>query len=117
MRQLLPAQHPPEADQAYELLQKALAIQEDQSEAHYLMGTLLARKKEYEAAAKHLERSIELNESAPEPHFRLAVVYSRLGRKEDAARERALHEKLSEEEGLATYESRAAPATEEPPRP
>ena len=31
-------------------------------------------------------------------HFQLARVYSALGRKEDAARERELHEKLAEQE-------------------
>jgi len=100
MQQLPPSGYPAEAAQAEDLLRKALSIKEDQPGAHYLAGTLLARKKDFEAAAKHLERSIELDAEAPQPHFRLAIVYSRLGRKEDAARERALHEKLSAEEGL-----------------
>ncbi len=99
MQQLPPGQFTAEAARAYELLQNALALKEDQAEAHYLIGTLLERKKDYEAAATHLERSVELEDSDAAPHFRLAVVYSRLGRKEDAARERALHEKLSEDEG------------------
>jgi tetratricopeptide (TPR) repeat protein len=99
IRQLPPSEYPAEAGQAHDLLQKALAIKEDQPDAHYLMGMLLERKKEYESAATHLERSIELDGATPEPHFRLAIVYNRLGRKEDAARERALHAKLSEAEG------------------
>jgi tetratricopeptide (TPR) repeat protein len=110
--QLPPLQYGDEAAQAHDLLQKALSIKEDQADAHYLLGTLLERKKDYAAAANHLERSIALNEKDPAPHFRLAVVYNRLGRKEDAARERALHEKLSEQEGQ-TYES-SQPLSEKP---
>src|SRR5574341_360678 len=45
-----------------------------------------------------LERSIELNAKDPAPHYRLARVYYRLGRKEEAAQQRRLHEKLSEEQ-------------------
>lgn len=97
--QLPAAGYPPEAAQAATLLAKALALKEDQADAHYMMGTLLERQKDYPAAAAHLERSIALNETDPAPHFRLARVYDRMGRKEDAAAQRALHEKLSNEEG------------------
>ncbi len=99
--QLPPTGTPPEADRVQALLDKALALKEDQAEAHYLMGLLLERRQDYTAAARHLERSIALNEKDPAPHFRLARVYERLGRKEDAAAQRALHEKLNEESGAA----------------
>ncbi|MCP5120259.1 MAG: tetratricopeptide repeat protein, partial [bacterium] len=79
--QLPPLQYGDEAERAHDLLQKALSIKEDQADAHYLLGTLLERKKDYAAAARHLERSIALNEKDPAPHFRLAMVYTRLGRK------------------------------------
>jgi tetratricopeptide (TPR) repeat protein len=117
MRQLPPSQYPAEAARAQALLEKALEIKEDQPDAHYLMGTLLERKKDYETAVTHLERSIELDATALEPHFRLAVVYNRLGRKEDAARERALHEKLSEEEGSGSGSPLTPPAAAESRRP
>jgi hypothetical protein len=39
-----------------------------------------------------------LNAKDSAAHFQLARVYVGLGRKEDAARERGLHEKLAEEE-------------------
>ena len=101
VQELPPLAYPAEAVEAHDLLQKALSINEKQADAHYLLGTLLERKKDYEGAATHLERSIALNETDAAPHFRLALVYNRLGRKEEAARERALHEKLSEQEGQA----------------
>ena len=98
---LPPSGFPPEAEQPFTLLGKAIAMREDSAEAHYLMGTLLERKGGFAAAAKHLERSIQLNPKDSAVHFRLARVYERLGRREDAERERALHEKLSEAEGAA----------------
>jgi tetratricopeptide (TPR) repeat protein len=101
MLALPPAGFPPEAEQSFGLLEKALAIREDSAEAHYLIGTLLERKREFATAAQQLERSIQLNANDSAVHFRLARVYDRMGRREDAERERALHEKLSEAEGSA----------------
>lgn len=95
--QLPPTGYPPEAQTAYALVQKSLAIKQDQAEAHYLAGLLLDRQREFEQAARHLERSVALNPGDATAHFRLARVYDRLGRKEDADKQRALHEKLSEE--------------------
>jgi tetratricopeptide (TPR) repeat protein len=94
-----PSGFPPEAEEAQVLLQKALAIRDDQADAHYLLGTLLERKQDYSGAALQFETAIRLNAADPAPHFRLARVYERLGRREDAQRERALHEKLSAESG------------------
>ena len=88
---------PRQAQAALELLEQALVLKEDDVEAHYLAGLVLERQGDYARAAAHLERSIALNGSDPAPHYQLARVYSRLGRKEDSQRERALHEKLSNE--------------------
>ncbi|MBS1875412.1 MAG: tetratricopeptide repeat protein [Acidobacteria bacterium] len=97
--QSLPANgYPPEAAAAFELTQKALALEDKDAEAHYLMGVLLDRQQRYGDAAAQLERSVQLNPKDSAVHFRLARVYDRLGRKDDAVRERELHEKLSEEE-------------------
>lgn len=93
----------PAADttQADTLLRKSLSLKEDQADAHLLLGMVLERQKNYEAAAREFQHSIVLNPSDPAPHFRLARVYDRLGRKEEALKERALHEKLSQESGAA----------------
>lgn len=93
----LPASgNPPEAEKVYQLLQKSLELNDKDAETHYLIGLMLERRRDFEQAAKQLERSIELNPNDSAVHFRLARVYDRLGRKEDAARERAIHEKQSE---------------------
>jgi tetratricopeptide (TPR) repeat protein len=88
---------PPEWAQADALLEQAIASKPEAAEAHYLLGCLLERKLESARAAAELERSVRLNPRDPAPHFHLARVYRELGRKEDAARERELHQKLSEE--------------------
>ena len=97
LAQLPPGSDPRQTQPALELLQHALALKEDDAEAHYLAGLVLERQGEFAAAATHLERSIALDAASPAPHYRLARVYARLGRKEDSERERALHEKLSNE--------------------
>lgn len=96
--QLLPAGFPPEAQTAFKLLQKSLALKEDDSEGHLLLGVLLDRKGELKDAAAQLERSIQLNPGGSTAHYRLARVYDRLGRKAEAEQQRVLHEKLSEAE-------------------
>jgi Flp pilus assembly protein TadD len=113
--QLPPAGDAPEAGIALELLRKALALREDDAEAHYLMGIMLERGGDWTGAATHLERSIALNAKDPAPHYRLARVYGRLRRSADSERERAIHEKLSEEEagtdrrGIAIGQPRPVP--------
>ena len=89
---------PAEADQALALLEKSVSLQPADADAQFQLGLLLYRKGDLPAAATHLERSVELNAKDSAAHFQLARVYTALGRKDDAARERALHEKLAEEE-------------------
>ncbi|MGC4049097.1 MAG: tetratricopeptide repeat protein [Paludibaculum sp.] len=100
---LRPSPEDPAADDALaeSLLKKALIIKEDQSDAHLLLGMVYERLKNMEGAAGEFKRSAALNPTDPVPHFRLARIYDRLGRKEEALRERALHEKLSQESGAA----------------
>lgn len=104
-----PAGFPPEAEEALGLLKKALSLKEEQAEAHHLLGLVLERKGDHAAAAVAYERSIALSPKEPAPHFRLARVYERLGRREDAARERALHSQLNEESGASRQGSRGGP--------
>jgi tetratricopeptide (TPR) repeat protein len=86
---------PPEAVRARALLETALTCDARQGEPHYLLAILLEREQKYPEAAAQLERSVALNPEDAAAHFRLARVYDRLGRTADAARERAVHERLS----------------------
>ncbi len=85
-----------QVDTAVHLLEKAIAIDDRVAESHLQLGVLLDRKRDWTGAAAQYERTIALSGNDPAAHFRLAKVYDRLGRKEDAERERALHEKLAE---------------------
>jgi tetratricopeptide (TPR) repeat protein len=93
---LAPGGFPPEAEQAIELLERARSLDANRAEIHYQLGCLLERKRDYAAAAAELERSVALDRRQPGAHFQLARVYERLGRKQDAARERDEHQRLTE---------------------
>jgi tetratricopeptide (TPR) repeat protein len=113
LSQLASANSAPDTKTAADLLQKALSLKEDDAEAHYLLGVALDRQSEFPKAAAELERSIALNPNDAAAHYRLARVYARLGRKEDAERERVIHEKLSNDANAP--DSRGTVAA--PPRP
>ena len=93
-----PSGFPPEAARALELVEKSLSIAEADADAQLQLGALLYRRGDLAAAATHLERSAALNAKDSAAHFQLARLYAAMGRKEDAARERALHEKYAEQE-------------------
>lgn len=98
MAELPPSGFGEQAAAALALVEKSLALREDDADAQHQAGVLLERKGEFAAAAAHLERSIALNDKDPAPHFGLARVYERLGRKSEAEQQRALHASLSGEE-------------------
>ena len=79
-----------------QLLEHARSLDGNQAETHYQIGCLLERKHDDAAAASELEQSVALDPREPGAHFHLARVYQRLGRKEDALRQRDLHQKLTE---------------------
>lgn len=83
------------SERAQALLQKSIALDDKDWESYYQLGTLLADKRDWQAAAGKLNRSIELNPKEPLPHYHLARVYDRLGQPERAAAERELHQKLT----------------------
>lgn len=93
--QLPPTGYPPQAEEAQTLVEKALALDDKSAEAHYELGCLLERKRDFAAAATQLERSVALDEKLAEAHYHLARVYDRLDRREEAAAQRTLHEKLT----------------------
>ncbi|MFL6462885.1 MAG: tetratricopeptide repeat protein [Bryobacteraceae bacterium] len=83
------------SDRAQALLQKSIALDGNDWEAHYQLGTALADRRDWKAAAAELNRSVELNPKQPLPHYHLARVYDRLGQGERAEAERAIHQQLT----------------------
>ena len=94
--QLPPAGESEDAQLAEKLVAKALAIKEQDADAQYLAGVLDFRKGQFETAAGHLERSVAVNSNEAAPHYYLARAYDRLGRRDEAAKQRDLHQTLSE---------------------
>lgn len=83
------------------LLRESIARNEEFWESHYELGVLLEKKREYQAAERHLERAVALNPNSSKPHYRLARVYQRLGKSKEAKRERELHRKIAGRERRA----------------
>ncbi|MBV8707343.1 MAG: tetratricopeptide repeat protein, partial [Acidobacteriaceae bacterium] len=83
------------SERAQDLLQKSIALDSADWESHYQLGTMLADKRDWAAAAKEFNRSIELDPKQPLPHYHLARVYDRLGQSERAEAERKIHQQLT----------------------
>ncbi len=93
-----PAAGPATQAQAESLLRKSRSLNEGFWESHFELGILLEGKREYAKARPELERAIELNPTNAASHYRLARVYDRLGKPQQAATERALHQKYVDAE-------------------
>lgn len=85
----------PNLDLVEQHLKRSLANGQSSWEAHFELGVLLARKRQYEPAAAELAGAIKLAPSEPAPHYHLARVYDRLGKPAEAAAERTIHETLT----------------------
>jgi tetratricopeptide (TPR) repeat protein len=77
----------PYAQEAVQLRPKLFA-------ARNALGRILLELGEVGRAIKELEEGVKLAPDSPEMHFALARAYARTGRKEDAARERAMFLRL-----------------------
>ncbi len=90
--------------------------------ARNALGRILLETGDVARAMKELEAGVKLAPESPEMHFALARAYARAGRKEDAARERAIFTKLdqamrTEREGPQSVGGVGAkPAEKSPPK-
>jgi tetratricopeptide (TPR) repeat protein len=73
------------------LLEKALSIDDRDAPAHFELGSVFERLRNYPDAAREFERAAELAPDDPAVHYRLSRVYDRLGRAEAAKMERERH--------------------------
>jgi arylsulfatase A-like enzyme/Tfp pilus assembly protein PilF len=74
--------------------QKVLEVLPEHYGSNLTLGRFLAKSGDPKAAVPKLEKAAALRPQAAEPHTSLASIYDQLGRKEDAARERALAQQL-----------------------
>ena len=71
-------------EKAEELLQKALAIDDNDSEAHGNMSQVYSRKREYDKAIAAAERGVTLNPGSSWANYRYGLVLVVVGRPEEA---------------------------------
>ena len=76
-------------------LRHSIQLNSDYWEAHFELGALLLKKRDWSQAAAELSRSIALNPNIAAAHFQLARAYERLGKPELAKAERAEHQRLT----------------------
>ncbi|HTP35710.1 MAG TPA: tetratricopeptide repeat protein [Candidatus Acidoferrales bacterium] len=79
-------------------LRRSIQLNDGYWEAHFELGVLLGKKREWGQAAAELSRSIELNPRVAAAHFHLARACDKLGDPERAQAERAEHKRLTAEE-------------------
>jgi tetratricopeptide (TPR) repeat protein len=83
---------------AVELFQKAVALDDSLSEAHYGLGKLALREDRARDAQRELEAAVRLDPKSSKNHYALAQVYRKQGRTSDAAREVELFQALKAKE-------------------
>lgn len=84
----------PASHEAETLLRRSIALNGNDWDAHYQLGVVLEQAHQYPAAADQFQQAITLRKSEPMPHYQLARVYDRLGKPDQAAAERAIHNRL-----------------------
>ena len=82
-------------DDALAALANAERLDPDNTQVHYLKGTILGGQQRYAEAARALERTVALNPRHVTARFRLALAYLRLSRLDDA--EKTLQSVLADE--------------------
>lgn len=82
-------------DEAITYFGRAVEYDAGNAEAHLGLGRSYMGAERYKDAIPPLETSARLQPENPETHFQLAIAYGRDGRKEDSAREAALHKEMT----------------------
>jgi tetratricopeptide (TPR) repeat protein len=81
--------HDPQANDSRieQLLQHAVQLDPGLADAHYQLGVLYARRRDYQGAAQELETAIRLSPGLREAHYRLAIAYRQTGRADLSAKQ------------------------------
>jgi tetratricopeptide (TPR) repeat protein len=97
--------------------EKSVQLAPDMFPARNALGRILLETGDLPRAIKELEAGVKLAPESPEMHFALAKAYARSGRKEDAARERALFKKLEEQYNATHGQQAGNEADNNQPKP
>ena len=74
---------------------RVLEFQPDHFGSYLILGRFLELSGDLEGAVPNLKKAATLDPKAPDPHIILADVYEHMGKTADAARERAIAERLA----------------------
>ena len=83
------------ADEAVSKLQRALKLDPNSAEAHFLLGNAYARKEQFPQAEEQYLQALKLDEKNTDAQSNLGVVYYRQGKLQDA--EKAFRTALSQQ--------------------
>ncbi len=81
-------------DEAIAYFTKAAQFDAGNAEAFLGLGRSLVAAERYKEAIPPLEIAVKLQPDNPQTHYQLAIAYGREGRKEESAREAAMHRDL-----------------------
>ena len=86
-----------EPEKTISILEDALSINPDYSDAHYQLGKIYLEKSDVQKAIEHLEKAVSSDSTKDYSHYQLSIAYRKASRKEDADRELKLYQKLKAE--------------------
>ena len=95
-------------DDAVNHFSRAAKLDPQFEEAYLGLGVSLISLKHFPDAIPPLEMAVKLDPASPDAHYQLATAYTRSGRKQDAEKEFATHQRLIKTQGGA------APAPSQP---
>ena len=95
-----------ETQRARKLLERAVALRPEYSEAHLQLGILAFAQRNYDAAIQEYKLAILADRQLGEAHYRLAVAYDHVGMPELAHEEFVLHDQIDKEQAEAVEEQR-----------
>jgi Flp pilus assembly protein TadD len=81
--------------QAIQECETVLAVLPEQYGTNLILGRVLLRSGDAEAALPRLMKAASLRPQSPDPHISLADAYAKLGRNGDAERERDMGKRLA----------------------
>ena len=71
-------------EEALQLLQKAIVLNDAYADAHALLGWLFAMKRQYDKAVTHGEKAVALNPNSAESHMRYGKILTFVGKYQES---------------------------------
>jgi len=85
-------------DLAHHFLEQAIAADPKLARAYFQMGVLEQQARHWQESVTAFERAVTLDPEFAEAHYRLARAYAHVGKREQAQREMAIHQRYREQQ-------------------